>query len=142
MTQLTHPVRGSAGSAVRSTAAAFLDLAEAQLGHLPTSSASLRREWHLKVLRTALKEINALQPEWLGVRDTLPVSTRPGIAEYNEPLTDRNAEAWAYLAAWAFRGQSVIDIESVTRVMPYRPATSTMAPALPSTTGSAAWRGR
>ncbi|MFJ6783586.1 hypothetical protein [Streptomyces yangpuensis] len=127
---------------VRSTSAAMLDTAEAQLSRLPAGSTSLRRGWHLKVLRTALKEINALQSEWLSVRDTLPASARPGTEGYDEPLAERNAEAWAYLDAWAVHGQSVIDIDSATRAKPSRPVTSSMAPALPSTAGSTAWARR
>lgn len=125
---------------VHATAAAMLDTAEAQLSRLPAGSTSLRRAWHLKVLRTALKEIDALQSEWLGVHDTLPVSARPGTEQYDEPLAERNAEAWAYLDAWALHGQSVIDIDTDARTKPSRkPATPALAPAPPSTADSTAW---
>ncbi|MEU9001242.1 hypothetical protein [Streptomyces sp. NPDC048551] len=124
---------------VRATAAAMLDTAEAQLNRLPGGSTSLRQGWHLRVLRTALKEIDALQSEWLGVRDTLPVSARPGTEQYDEPLAQRNAEAWAYLDAWALHGQSVIDIDTAARAKPSRkPATPALAPAPPSTADSTA----
>lgn len=128
---------------VRGAAAAMLDTAEAQLSRLPADSTSLRRGWHLKVLRTALKEVNALQSEWLGVHDTLPASARPGTEEYDEPLAERNAEAWAYLDAWALHGQSVIDIDTAARAKPsVKPAASALAPTLPSKAGSTAWARR
>ncbi|MCX5303164.1 hypothetical protein OG304_06815 [Streptomyces sp. NBC_00160] len=128
---------------VRAGAAAMLDTAEAQLSRLPAGSTSLRRGWHLKVLRTGLKEINALQSEWLGIRDTLPVSARPGTEEYDEPLAERNAEAWAYLDTWALHGQSVLDIDAAARAKPSRkPVISALAPTLPSKAGSTSWARR
>ncbi|MFG2996568.1 hypothetical protein [Streptomyces sp. NPDC048340] len=119
---------------VRGSASAMLDTAEAHLNRLPAGSASLRWGWHLRVLRTALKEIDTLQAEWLGLRDALPASARPGTEEYDEPLAERNAEAWAYLDAWALHGQSLISINTAVRAKPPRqPVSATRAPAPPAT---------
>ncbi|MEW1632722.1 hypothetical protein AB0469_01450 [Streptomyces sp. NPDC093801] len=93
----------------------LLPLAERQLPHIPTLRVRPSWSWQLKTLRTSLDEIYRLQESWLAERDALPDRAVPGTQEYDEPLADRNAEAWHYLDTWAVHGQALLDINTAAQ---------------------------
>ncbi|MFB6859442.1 hypothetical protein ACFCZQ_07500 [Streptomyces virginiae] len=110
----------------------LLPLAERQLPDIPAHRVRPRWSWQLKTLRTSLDELYCLQEHWLAERDALPDRAVPGTAEYDEPLADRNAEAWHYLDTWAVHGQALLDINTAAQQQPRRrtrPPTATVIPA-------------
>ncbi|MFF0551121.1 hypothetical protein ACFYUL_19395 [Streptomyces sp. NPDC004311] len=96
----------------------LLPFAERQLPHIPALRTCPSWAWQLKTLRTSLDELYDLQESWLAERDALPDRAVPGTEEYDEPLADRNAEAWHYLDTWAVHGQALLDINTAAQQRP------------------------
>jgi hypothetical protein len=120
---------------VRHFADDLLDVAEEQLAQLPEKS---RTQWHWQIteLRTALDELRALQAEWLDLRATAAAHARPGTQAYDEPLAERNAEAWHYLDTWALHGQAVLDIHTAAHHQPLPPPSAPIPPQAPHATAA------
>ncbi|GAA2442407.1 hypothetical protein GCM10010433_49440 [Streptomyces pulveraceus] len=104
----------------------LLATAEHQLQQLPAHKIQARWVWELGTLHTALERLRTLQSEWVEYRDSLSASTGPGTDQYDDPLADRNADAWTYLDDWATHGQSILDIHVAARQAP--PPLTTRAP--------------
>ncbi|MEU7606746.1 hypothetical protein [Streptomyces sp. NPDC041003] len=119
---------------IRHGAKQLLATAEFQLQNLPARSIQPQWAWQIATLHTALDRLATLQTQWLDLRESLPPNARPGVEEYDEPLAERNADAWHYLSEWALHGQAVLDIH--TAVKQRRPGLTSLAPtpvpALPS----------
>ncbi|QPP05190.1 hypothetical protein G4Z16_00950 [Streptomyces bathyalis] len=116
----------------------LLDGAQAQLARIPQDQRSPHWGPHLAQLRQALEEMRALQSEWTRIREALPESARPGTRAYDEPLTDRNAEAWSPLVTWADDGLTLINIDVTAElgVLPRErlaPAPALNSPPVPGT---------
>lgn len=118
-------------SRIRSTAASYLTRAQRQLRRLPTGAVEPRWAWQLKQLHTSLEAITTLQTQWLAERSALPDRAVPGTEEYDEPLADRNAEAWHHLNTWATHGTALIDIDTTARREPPRAQGLTTTPTTP-----------
>ncbi|MFG2483478.1 hypothetical protein ACGFSI_12070 [Streptomyces virginiae] len=109
---------------IRAGAKDLLAAAEVQLQMLPERSVHARWAWQISCLHVALDRLSTLQSEWVDLRTTLPVSSRPGLEEYERPLAERNAEAWPYLDEWSLHGQVALDIHTAFRRRQSRLATA------------------
>lgn len=117
---------------VRSFAKDLLATAEVQVQQLNAAHLQSRWPWQLATLDSALKHLGALQREWLDARDALPPSARPGTPAYDDPLAERNAEAWSYLDDWASHGKALLEIQATAHDLPpHSPALATAVKAHP-----------
>ncbi|MEE1744106.1 hypothetical protein AB0D16_19310 [Streptomyces sp. NPDC048161] len=103
---------------VRYSGETLLATAEHQLQQLPSHKIQARWVWELGTLHTALEQLRTLQSEWVEFRDSLPASAGPGTEQYDDPLADRNADAWSSLDDWTTHGQSILDIHVAARQAP------------------------
>ncbi|WP_063803608.1 hypothetical protein [Streptomyces silvensis] len=115
---------------VRPFAKDLLATAEVQVQHLNATHIQPRWPWQLGALDAALQQLDALQQEWLTVRDALPPSARPGTDIYDDALAERNAEAWSCLDEWAGHGTVLLEIQAATQNLPPRAPALTTAHAL------------
>ncbi|MEU2874215.1 hypothetical protein ABZ769_34330 [Streptomyces olivoreticuli] len=116
---------------VRHCAKDLLTAAKDQGRRLPASRFQPQWTWALSDLGTALDEIDAHQAQWLTVRAALPLTARPGTEEYDEPLAERNTEAWQSLATWVLYGRAVLDIHAAAHQPLRRPPAPARAKAAP-----------
>ncbi|KMS74095.1 hypothetical protein ACM01_15855 [Streptomyces viridochromogenes] len=117
---------------VRSFAKDLLATAEVQVQQLNAAHLQPRWPWQLATLDYALKQLDALQQDWLEARDALPPSARPGSPAYDDALAERNAEAWSSLDDWASHGKAVLEIQATAQDLPPRsPALTTTVNANP-----------
>ncbi|MFF8918311.1 hypothetical protein ACF08M_34690 [Streptomyces sp. NPDC015032] len=123
---------------VRYSGETLLATAEYQLQQLPAHKVQARWVWELGTLHTALERLRTLQSEWVEFRDSLPASACPGTEQYDDPLADRNADAWSSLDDWSTHGQSILDIHAAARQTPSPLTTSALvqAPAPAARTGT------
>lgn len=119
---------------VRAFAKDLLSIAEVQVQQLNPAHLQSRWPWQLGVLDHALKQLGALEQEWLEARDALPPTARPGSFAYDDTLAERNEEAWSYLDDWASHGKALLEIQAAAHDLPPRsPAlTSATTPARPA----------
>ncbi|WP_282793118.1 hypothetical protein [Streptomyces sp. CC224B] len=130
---------------VRSFAKELLATAEVQVQQLNPAHLQSRWPWQLGVLNYALKQLGALQQEWLEARDALPPTARPGSFAYDDALAERNEEAWSYLDDWASHGKALLEIQTAAQDLPPRSPALTSAqahvrPAAPAAAPSAVAR--
>jgi hypothetical protein len=82
----------------------LLTAAERQFSALPR----VERQPHWRGTLTRLDQarigLENAQALWEAECDALPANAVPGTDGYDEPLTERNAEAWGYLCDWADGG--------------------------------------
>ncbi|MEV5878081.1 hypothetical protein AB0L75_28410 [Streptomyces sp. NPDC052101] len=116
---------------VRSFAKDLLATAEVQLQLLNPAHVQARWPWQLATLDDALKQLNALQQQWLDARDSLPSSARPGTDAYDDALAERNAEAWSYLDDWASHSPAILEIHAAAQDLPPRSSALTTVKAQP-----------
>lgn len=112
---------------VRSCAKELLATAEVQLQQLDATAVQSHWVWQLATLEEALDELNCLQQQWLERLAELPASAGPGTKEYDDTLTERNAEAWHYLNEWSNHGQVLLDVHTAARHAPQPLLTSAPA---------------
>ncbi|MEV0259031.1 hypothetical protein AB0H82_32800 [Streptomyces sp. NPDC050732] len=112
---------------VRSFAKELLATAEVQIQQLNPAQIQSRWPWKLSVLDHALKQLGALQREWLEARDALPPTARPGSFAYDDALAERNEEAWSYLDDWASHGRALLEIQAAVQDLPPRSPALTSA---------------
>ncbi|MEV5979670.1 hypothetical protein [Streptomyces sp. NPDC052114] len=130
---------------VRSFAKELLATAEVQVQHLNPAHIQSRWPWQLGVLDNALKQLGALQQEWLDARDALPPFEGPGSFAYDDALAERNEEAWSYLDDWNSHGKALLEIHAAAQDLPPRSpaltsATTHTLPAAPAATPASAVR--
>ncbi|WP_052230206.1 hypothetical protein [Streptomyces sp. CT34] len=106
---------------VRSFAKDLLATAEVQVQQLNAAHLQSRWPWQLGTLDDALRQLDALQQQWLEARDALPSSAQPGTLAYDGALAERNAEAWSYLDDWAGHGKVLLEIQAAAQDLPPRP---------------------
>lgn len=114
---------------VRTVAKDLVATAEVQVQQLNAARIQSRWPWQLGTLDAALKQLDALQQEWLEAREALPSSARPGTTAYDDALAERNAEAWSCLDDWASHGQALLEIHAATQDLPPRSPALTTAKA-------------
>lgn len=95
---------------VRPHLADILTVAEHQLSTLPRDEHQLHWRGTLTRLHEARIGLETAQAQWEAARDALPASAVPGTDDYDDPLADRNAEAWGYLCDWAEGGHVLNEI--------------------------------
>jgi hypothetical protein len=94
----------------------LLTTAEQQLTALP--AAKQQPHWRdtlnrLDQARTGLANALAV---WQAERDALPADAVPGTDAYDEPLAERNADAWGYLCDWVDGGHVLNEIATAAAV--------------------------
>lgn len=95
---------------VRPHLAGILTVAERQLSTLPRAEHQLHWRGTLTRLDEARIGLDNAQALWEAERDALPANAVPGTDGYDEPLAERNAEAWGYLCDWADGGHVLNEI--------------------------------
>lgn len=79
----------------------LLTCAEHQLATVPTAQQNPNWPGALARLALARAGLDNTQAMWESERGSLPAAAVPGTEAYDEPLAERNAEAWSYLCDWA-----------------------------------------
>jgi hypothetical protein len=95
---------------VREHATEVLEMAEEQLAALPADRRAPGWRDQLSRLAQARNGLENAQAVWQAERDALPASAGPGTEAYDEPLAERNADAWGYLCDWADTGHVLTEI--------------------------------
>ncbi|MEU1073529.1 MULTISPECIES: hypothetical protein [unclassified Streptomyces] len=121
---------------VRAFAKDLVATAEVQVQQLNPAHLQSRWPWQLGVLDHAVKQLDALQENWLEARDALPPTARPGTFAYDDAVAERNDEAWSYLDDWSTHGKALLEIHAAAQDLPPRspalaPTTTRACPAAP-----------
>lgn len=95
---------------VRPHMAELLGMAKGQFSTLPP--AEQRAHWRGTLTRLDQAQIGLenAQALWEAERNSLPAAAVPGTDAYDEPLAERNADAWSYLCDWADGGHVLNEI--------------------------------
>ncbi|MEV6723491.1 hypothetical protein AB0M94_21450 [Streptomyces xanthochromogenes] len=112
---------------VRAFAKELLATAEIQVQQLNPAHLQPRWPWQLGVLDHAVKQLDALQENWLEARDALPPTARPGTFAYDDAVAERNDEAWSYLDDWSTHGKALLEIHAAAQDL--QPRSPALAPA-------------
>ncbi|MEE4544040.1 hypothetical protein V2S66_18940 [Streptomyces sp. V4-01] len=82
----------------------LLTVAERQLAALPAAEQQSHWRGTLTRLEQARTGLETTYTYWRAECDALLPTSGPGTEAYDEPLAERNAEAWSYLCDWADGG--------------------------------------
>jgi hypothetical protein len=88
----------------------LLAAAGRQLATVPSADQQPRWRGQLARLTEARTGLERTYAYWQAECTALPPSSGPGTEAYDEPLAERNAEAWSYLCDWADTGHVLIEI--------------------------------
>ncbi|MFI7337150.1 hypothetical protein ACIBUY_04320 [Streptomyces sp. NPDC050085] len=102
----------------------LLQRAEHQLAQLSGHREQRRWRGQLGRLDAANRGLRQLRHEWRQTRTALPHTARPGTEEYDEPIAERNADAWGYLDEWTLLSTALTEIDAAARAQSGTPVTA------------------